>query len=279
MPFPRLTSPSIVATITSAFVAVLLIVEPARAAWRPPVDGAVARAFDPGRQPFEGGRHRGVDLAAPPGSSVRAPCAGEVVFAGAVGANGRVVTLRCGPWRVTHLPLATVTARAGATVDRGDRLGTVEASPDHHGLHLGVRREGERFGYADPLRFLAPERATPPPLGPAPRPARPRPTPPPLGPAPRPAGPRLAPPPLGPAPRPARPRPARPTARPPTPHDGPAARRRRAPRAAPGSSRGVEPPLAPWPAWLGTALVLGGAGLRLRARMPSIRGRAPAPVR
>jgi hypothetical protein len=189
-----------------------------------PVPGEVTRGFDPGR-PFEGGRHRGVDLAAAPGTAVRAACSGPVAFAGRIGSAG-IVTLRCGPWRVTHMPLATIGARGD--VKRGAVIGTVAPSRAHRGLHLGVRRDGTRFGYLDPLRFLA-RRA--PPLGPAPRPGRRAP---PLGPA-APAGRRA------PFPR----------------IDRPPGRRR---------PRPASLPLAPWPAWSGLALVLAGAGLRLRVR-------------
>jgi hypothetical protein len=161
-----------------------------------PVPGEPTRGFDPGR-PFEGGRHRGVDLAAAPGTAVRAACTGPVGFAGRIGGVG-IVTLRCGPWRVTHMPLATIAARG--SVVRGAVIGTVASSPDHAGLHLGMRRDGTRFGYVDPLRFL---RRRSPPLGPAPRSLRPpraarprrivRPLRPPPAAAPRPASPPLAP--------------------------------------------------------------------------------------
>jgi hypothetical protein len=217
----------------------------AGAAWRPPVPGEVVRAFDLGADPFEAGRHRGVDLAAAPGSLVRAPCAGPVAFAGQAGTSGRVVTLRCGAWHVTDLPLASIAVREGATVGRGEPLGTVAPSRDHPGLHLGARRAGTRFGYADPLRFLAADRPAPPPLGRAPRPARPRPT----------------------SPRPAPRRIVAPRAAPPRPVVVPALAE---------SNRGPEPPFAPWPAWLGLALVLAGAGLRLRGRPRAARGRVQA---
>ena len=153
-----------------------------------PVPGEPTRGFDPGR-PFEGGRHRGVDLAAAPGTPVRAACTGPVVFAGRIGEDG-IVTLRCGRWRVTHMPLATIDARG--VVARGAVIGTVASSPDHDGLHLGMRRDGTRFGYADPLRFLA---RRSPPLGPAPRPPPRivRPLRSPRTAAPRPASPPLAP--------------------------------------------------------------------------------------
>ena len=130
-----------------------------------PVAGDVTRDFDPGR-PFEAGHHRGVDLAAAPGTPVRAACGGRVAFAGRIGTSG-VVTVVCGPWRVTHMPLADVAVRAG-TVSRGATIGTVAASSDHAGLHLGVRRDGTRFGYVDPLR-LPRDPTRPVPLGRAPR--------------------------------------------------------------------------------------------------------------
>ena len=188
-----------------------------------PVTGGVERGFDPGR-PFEGGRHRGVDLAAAPGTPVRAACGGRVAFAGRIGGAG-IVTLRCGPWRVTHMPLATIAARG--VVRRGAAIGTVARSHEHAGVHLGVRRAGLPFGYVDPLRFMA-RRA--PPLGPAPPPRIVRPPP------------RIVRPPAG-------------IVRPP----------RAAPPRADGP-RPVSPPFAPWPAWAGLALVLAGAGLRVRAR-------------
>jgi len=242
----------------------------ARAGWRAPVPGPVVRPFDLGADPFEAGRHRGVDLAAAPGTIVRAPCAGPVAFAGRAGTSGRVVTLRCGPWRVTHLPLASIAVRDRATVRRAEPIGTVAASGDHAGLHLGVRREGTRFGYADPMRFLAAARPAPPPLGRAPRPARRRRTPPRPIAAPRPLA---APRPIG-APRPiAAPRPATPPrAVPPR-----AAPSRRVVAPAPAdSSPGPEPPFAPWPAWLGLALLLAGTRLRLRGRPRAARGRLRA---
>jgi murein DD-endopeptidase MepM/ murein hydrolase activator NlpD len=210
---------------------------PAGAAWHPPVSGPVVRGFDLGANPFEAGRHRGADLAAAPGTPVRAPCAGPVLVAGRVGTSGGVVTLRCGVWRVSQMPLAAIAVRRGASVDRGALLGTVAASRGHAGLHLGVRRDGTRFGYTDPLRFLTPDRATPPPpLGRAPRPARP---------------------PRGRAPRPiSSPRPTDPVTR-------------RAPR--PDASWRptdlvARRPAVPWPAWAGLALVLAGAGVRWRGR-------------
>jgi hypothetical protein len=150
-----------------------------------------------------------------------------VVVAGRVGSSGGVVTVLCGRWRASLLPLSTIVVRRGETVSARTPLGTLARSPTHAGLHLGVRRDGVRFGYVDPLRFLAASRpATPPPIGRAPR-GRPR-APlaaPATAPLAAPATARLAPP----APRPLR-------------------------------------RLAPWPAWAGLALALAGLGIRWRWR-------------
>jgi hypothetical protein len=238
-----------------------------------PVGGSVTVGFDVGANPFEGGRHRGVDLEAGAGAEVRAACSGRVVVAGRVGSSGRLVTVRCGRWRVTHMPMAAIDVRAGAIVARGARLGTVGRSNDHAGLHLGVRREGRRFRYVDPLRFLFDTTTTPPTAIPhgAPRtPNRPQPTATPHR-APRTANRRL------------------PTA---VPHRAPRIEHSRLPATRPATrpqpaAQSIAPVaverrtrndgLAPWPAWAGLTLVLAGVGLRVRARVGQGRGWA-APV-
>src|SRR4051794_20157262 len=188
--------------------------------WRRPVPGAVVRAFayDP-RDAFARGAHRGADLAARPGSLVRAACGGRVVTARA----GFVVTLRCGPWRVTHLPLAQVLVRPGRRVHAGAPVGRLGVARGHRGLHLGVRRADDRFAYVDPLALLA--TARPPMLvPPPPTPARPRPVAPPAEPTLR-AAPDQPARPLAPRPAPAsRAVPVGPRAPVPAPPSAPAAR-------------------------------------------------------
>jgi hypothetical protein len=170
--------------------ALLLTAAPAAAAerhWTPPVGGAPSRILRLGPDPFRRGQHRGVDYAAR--GSVRAACTGRVVFAGRVAGEG-TVSVRCGRWRVSYAPLARVRVREGDRVGAGARLGR-----SVRGLHFGVRREGRRFGYVDPLRFFGARRAPPPVAGPAP----PRRAPPPRAPSaplaarPRAAAPSLAP--------------------------------------------------------------------------------------
>lgn len=141
---------------TLAVVAALLAT-PAAAAnpWLRPVPGGEpVRAFDfGGRSPFAGGQHRGVDLRASVGAEVRSACTGTVVFAGRTPGHGRTVSVRCGRRRVAYLPLRSTRVRRGQGVARGHRIGRVTAG--HRGaLHVGVRIEGRRFGYVDPLALF-----------------------------------------------------------------------------------------------------------------------------
>jgi hypothetical protein len=212
--------------------------------WLRPVPGEVTRDFSYTRAaPFAAGAHRGVDLAAPPGAAVRAACGGRVVQAGTVAGGPAVVSVGCGERRVSHLPLASVAVRAGTRIRAGATIGTLAAG--HGGLHVGVRREGDPFGYEDPAAFLPAARPVPP-LGP--RRVRPR----------------------GRAPRGERPRttPVR-SRRLPLPRALPAARPVAVPAFSPltvGSLPGGAPPATaappatpPWAAWAGLALLLTGA--------------------
>jgi hypothetical protein len=133
--------------------------------WVPPVPAAPTRLFHLAADPFARGQHRGVDL--PARGAVRSACSGRVVFAGRVAGEG-TVSVRCGRWRVSYAPLARIAVRAGEPVGPGEPLGRTA-----RGIHFGVRREGRRFGYVDPLRFLG-ARHAPPPLVAPPRPSAPR---------------------------------------------------------------------------------------------------------
>jgi hypothetical protein len=202
--------------------------------WLRPVPGDVARSFSYTRAaPFAPGAHRGVDLAARPGAAVRSACAGIVVHAGPVAGQGRVVSVRCGARRVSYLPLARLAVRAGASIRAGTPIGTVAAG--HGGLHVGVRREADRFGYEDPLALLS---APTPPAIPAPPAGVPRA---------RPALPdqvRVR------SRRPAEPRRAHPRSHP----------QRTPPQPSrPAGHRAPPRPLAPLPVWVGLGLLLTGA--------------------
>lgn len=110
-----------------------------------PVPGPVVRGFD---QPTRfGPGHRGVDLLAAPGTRVRAPAAGLVVFAGRV-VDSSWVTVDDGRHRWTVGPLTTVAVRRGAVVLAGATVGTSARAHGVAALHLSARTDGR---YVEPV--------------------------------------------------------------------------------------------------------------------------------
>src|SRR4029453_15819458 len=91
-----------------------------------PVTGAVVRGFDARAGPYGPG-HRGIDIAAPVGATVRSPAAGKVVFAGPVAGTSWVSLLVAPGVRVTLGPLLDPTT--ATRVRRREPLGRV--GPGH----------------------------------------------------------------------------------------------------------------------------------------------------
>ncbi|MEU7582913.1 M23 family metallopeptidase [Streptomyces sp. NPDC041068] len=133
-------------------------VPPPATSWPVGTRPQVVRAWDPPPTPYAAG-HRGVDLAAPPGSPVRAVAAGRIAFAGRVAGRG-VVTLELTgtgnpPLRTTYEPV-TPTAKRGERIAAGEQLGTLSPPTDHcrvSCLHWGLLRAKT---YLNPLSLLPP---------------------------------------------------------------------------------------------------------------------------
>ncbi len=146
-----------VALTCAAALAAMTLAAPA-ASWSWPADGQVIRAFSLGDDPYAGGQHRGVDIAADAGSNVRAPAAGTVSFAGTVPGNGRTVTIRTGDgYAITLVGLGSIGVAKNALVSEGDTVGTVATAPDDGSpasVHLGIRIASDPNGYIDPLTLL-----------------------------------------------------------------------------------------------------------------------------
>ncbi|WP_240982897.1 M23 family metallopeptidase [Streptomyces sp. S3(2020)] len=124
-------------------------------AWPVGTRPSVLRGWEPPATAYSRG-HRGVDLAAAPGTPVRAVAAGRVLYAGRVAGKGVVsVELSGTDLRTTYEPV-TASVEKGAEVAAGEALGTVEAAGSHCTaacVHWGLRR-GEV--YLDPLSLLPP---------------------------------------------------------------------------------------------------------------------------
>jgi len=118
----------------------------------------VLTAFAPPANPYGAG-HRGVDLAAQPGSPVVAAGPGVVVFAGDLAGRGVVSIEHTGGLRTTYEPVDAAVA-VGASVTAGQVIGVL--APGHVGcapadcLHWGARLP-DRV-YIDPMSLLGPWR-------------------------------------------------------------------------------------------------------------------------
>jgi murein DD-endopeptidase MepM/ murein hydrolase activator NlpD len=116
---------------------------------------AVLRAWEPPATAYGRG-HRGVDLAATPGTPVRAVAPGRVLYAGRVAGKGVIsVELTGTDLRTTYEPVRASVSK-GDEVTPGEVIGTVEATGSHCTtpcVHWGLRR-GET--YLDPLSLLPP---------------------------------------------------------------------------------------------------------------------------
>ncbi|MEX0868618.1 MAG: peptidoglycan DD-metalloendopeptidase family protein [Nitriliruptoraceae bacterium] len=118
-----------------------------------PLAGAVVGEFAAPRTPFGPGR-RGIHIAAAPGAPVRAAADGVITFAGQVAAETWVTIEHGNGTATTYGPLAALTVRRGAAIDRGESLGVL-ADADGY-LHWGAKRGG---AYIDPAGLVARRRA------------------------------------------------------------------------------------------------------------------------
>lgn len=117
---------------------------------------AVVATFDPPTAPWHPG-HRGVDLAATPGSRVRAAGDGVVTFAGPLAGRGVISVRHPRGLRTTYEPVLTEVA-VGSLVRRGQVIGTLAQAAGQHRTCAGVAclHWGARLGdrYLDPLSLL-----------------------------------------------------------------------------------------------------------------------------
>ena len=128
-------------------------VDALRGGWTWPLDPRppVTAPYVPPRSAYGAG-HRGLDVAASPGQTVRAVAEGVVSHVGVVAGRGTVTVTHATGLRSTYEPVrGTVTA--GSTVAQGGVIGAV-AGRTHCGggcLHLGAVRGP---GYVDPRPLL-----------------------------------------------------------------------------------------------------------------------------
>lgn len=130
-------------------------------AWVWPVEGEVITAYkNDNNNPYSGGMHRGIDIAAPVGARVVAAKAGTVRFAGQLGSSGIVVSVSDSnrPYVESYLHLSGISVSRGEEVIAGQAIGRVgetgSRSSERPHLHFGIRDAGNENFYYDPLEFL-----------------------------------------------------------------------------------------------------------------------------
>lgn len=119
-----------------------------------PLYGDLVRTWDaPDDNPFAPG-HRGIDVAAPAGTPVRASADGVVTFAGSVAGNRSVTVDHGSELLTTYSFLDEIAVKRNDEVTLGTVVGTVGSGhpgsslPRH--VHLSARRSGVYF---DPIEL------------------------------------------------------------------------------------------------------------------------------
>jgi hypothetical protein len=125
--------------------------------------GEVVTPYRNGSDRYAAGQHRGLDIAAPAGSPVRAIVDGRVSFSGKLPDGGQAVTVRTsdGSYLISFLHLSSRGLARGAAVETGALIGasgtTGKRSIEQPHLHLSVRRASDR-AYLDPMTLLGAQR-------------------------------------------------------------------------------------------------------------------------
>jgi murein DD-endopeptidase MepM/ murein hydrolase activator NlpD len=143
-----------VATIAAVLLSAIVTAVPASAQaaagsvadYLPPVDAPVTDGFRPPQSRYGPG-NRGLQYGVSPGEVVRSAAAGQVTFAGRIGAASYVTVRHADGVRTTYSFLVRVEVRAGQSVRAGEPVG--RAGPSFH--------FGARIGraYLDPAILLA----------------------------------------------------------------------------------------------------------------------------
>lgn len=123
----------------------------------PPVEGRVSGVFGSRRFFNKQAKnpHSGLDLAAPPGTPIKAPASATVINTGEYYYNGRTVFLDHGQGLISgYFHMTDIEVQPGQQVKQGDVIGTVGATGRVTGphLHWNVYLNGSKV---DPALFIA----------------------------------------------------------------------------------------------------------------------------
>jgi flagellar protein FlgJ len=125
--------------------------------WTAPVEGRLSSTFGERADPFTQATrfHRGVDIAAPAGTPIRAAQSGTVVFSGHLGGYGNTIIVEhAGGYRTLYGHASRNLVREGDRISAEQVIGEVGSSGRSTGthLHFELQKSGERL---NPQEFLA----------------------------------------------------------------------------------------------------------------------------
>lgn len=121
-----------------------------------PIEGDLSSGYGPRVDPFDGEHsfHKGIDIAAPGGSPIKAAADGKVVFSGSMPGYGNTVILEhAGGYETRYAHNDNNLVRKGEEVDAGQVVASVGDSGRSTGphLHFEVRKDGVPI---DPFSLL-----------------------------------------------------------------------------------------------------------------------------
>lgn len=127
-----------------------------RSRW--PVHGPVNSDFGARRSFWRMHSHRGIDIGARPGTTVRAPLGGSVAFAGWRAAYGKTIIIdHGGEYHTLYGHLSKVGVRRGQRIEPGASIGRTGATGNASGPHLNyeVLVHGRPVNPRDPVPNVA----------------------------------------------------------------------------------------------------------------------------
>ena len=145
--------------VCAAGALLALVLSSPAAAWTWPVEGSVLRPFVAEDDPYAGGQHRGIDIAADPAPTSRLPRPASCRLPGSFRTKGSALTIRTPDgYSITLVHLGSIGMPPGTAIEEGEVVGTIGPSGDPEWVepyvHLGIRLTAEPHGYVDPLSLL-----------------------------------------------------------------------------------------------------------------------------
>jgi len=121
-----------------------------------PVNGTITSPYGRRKHPRSGEEefHSGIDISAPPGTSVRATADGIVIFSGWGGSNGRLVVLEHGfGFRTFYAHNKENTVAVGQKIKRGDIVAYVGSTGNATGphIHYEIWKDGR---HVNPTKYI-----------------------------------------------------------------------------------------------------------------------------